>query len=90
MIVVAAAFSLTSLQAMAHEGHDHEEASLAQRLIAQLAHETLPALAQSKQVSGAWSKAQHKDIAVQAMAGKDIWVVSHTNPDGKIGGQTLY
>jgi hypothetical protein len=84
-LVFAALFSL-GLQAYAHEGHDHEEESLTEQQLAQIAAKALPSLVQSKKVNAAWSKAQRQDITITSAAGKDVWVVTYKNPDGKVDG----
>ena len=90
-LILTALFGFASFQAYAHEGHDHDEESLTQQQVAQIASKALPSLVQSKKVEAAWSKAQREDITVQSAAGKDQWVVAFKNPDGKVaGGKPLY
>jgi hypothetical protein len=88
--VFAALLGIASLPALAHEGHDDEEA-MTEKQVAQLASKTLPSLVQSKKVGAAWSGAQHEGIAAQTVSGKNVWVVAYKNPDGKVdGGKPLY
>jgi hypothetical protein len=89
--IVLAMLTVVSLQSYAHEGHDHENKALTDQEVAQIASKALPSLVQSKKVDAAWSKAQRQNVAMKSVAGKDIWVVTYKNPDGKVdGGQPLY
>lgn len=89
-ILITAVLGLTT-QALAHEGHDEEEASLTENRVGQLAARTLPSLIQSKKVRAAWADAQRENIAARSAAGKEIWVVAYKNPDGKVDkGKPLY
>ena len=72
----------------AHEGHDHDEESLTEGEVKQLAAKTLPALIQAKKVSASWSTAQQQDVIVRPAAGKDIWVVTYKSADAS--GKPLY
>lgn len=84
------AASLFAMPAVAHEGHDHDD-SLTEQQVAQLAAKALPSLVQSKKIDAAWSKAQREDITIRPVDGKDIWVVTYKNPNGKVdGGKPLY
>lgn len=89
--VLALLLSFGSYQILAHEGHDHEEESLTDKQVAQIAAKALPSLIQAKKVDAAWSKAQREDVTIKSVAGKDIWVVAYKNPNGKIAdGKPLY
>jgi hypothetical protein len=89
-LLVLALLAATSFQALAHEGHDHDEESLTEKQVAQIAAKTLPALVQAKKVGAGWATAQREDVTIRPVAGKDIWVVTYKNPDGKLdGGQSL-
>ena len=74
-LLLAALLSITPV--MAHEGHDHDEESLTEGEVKQLAAKTLPALIQAKKVAPSWSKAQPADVIIRPAAGKDIWVVTY-------------
>jgi hypothetical protein len=89
--IVLATLAVVSFQVYAHEGHDHADEGLSDKEVAQLASKTLPSLVQSKKVDAAWSKAQRENVAMKSAAGKNIWVVTYKNPDGKVdGGKPLY
>jgi hypothetical protein len=83
-LFVLALLTATSFQAYAHEGHDHDEESLTEKQVAQIAAKTLPALVQAKKVGAGWATAQREQITIRPVAGKDIWVVTYQNPDGKV------
>ena len=83
-LLVLALLTATSFQTFAHEGHDHDEESLTEKQVAQIAAKTLPSLVQAKKVSAGWATAQREDITIRPVAGKDIWVVMYKNPDGKL------
>jgi hypothetical protein len=80
----------TSLQSLAHEGHDHEE-DLTEQQVAQLAAKALPAVIKTKRLAGAWVNAERQAITVESVDSKSIWAVRYKNPDGKTdGGKPLY
>ena len=78
-LVFTAIFSFASVHA--HEGHDHDEESLTEGEVKQLAAKTLPALIQAKKVPASWSTAKQQDVIVRPAAGKDIWVVTYKSAD---------
>jgi hypothetical protein len=83
-VMLAATLGLACAQVMAHEGHDHEEEALSEKQVGRLAAKTLPSLVQSKKVGAAWNAAQREGIRSRSAAGKEIWVVTYKNPDGKV------
>jgi Family of unknown function (DUF6488) len=90
MIAILVCMSLGSLQAFAHEGHDHEE-DLTEQQVAQLATKTLPAVIKAKKLAGSWATAERQEITVKSVDNKTIWVVPYKHPDGKTdGGKSLY
>lgn len=89
-IAVTALLALVTSHAVAHEGHDHDE-SLTEKQVVLIAGKTLPSLVQAKKVGAAWASAARQDVIIRPVAGKDIWVVTYKNPDGKVdGGQPLH
>lgn len=88
-ILLIVLFAFTT-PAFAHEGHDHDE-SLTEKQVVLIAGKTLPTLVQAKKVGAAWNAAERQDVIIRPVAGKDIWVVTYKNPDGKIdGGKPLH
>lgn len=89
-IVLAALLAFIASHAFAHEGHDHDE-SLTEKQVVLIAGKTLPTLVQANKVGAAWAAAQRQDVIIRPVAGKDIWVVTYKNPDGKVdGGKPLH
>lgn len=91
VFLLTALLSVSSYQAIAHEGHDHDEEQLTDKQVGQIAAKALPSLIQAKKVDAAWAKAQREDITIASIAGKDMWVVTYKNPNGSVAnGKPLY
>jgi hypothetical protein len=84
-LLLGALLAFTSLCVIAHPDHD-EEVALTKESVAQLAAKSLPSLIQDKKVAAAWANAQPASITQRKVAGKQAWVVTYKNPDGKVSG----